>query len=110
MIIDFNKIEKEEKMNFRDGEGVTIFYPYRDETNKIFKIILNPGCSIGVHSHDFDQEIMFLLEGKLEVIDDNKTIIMNEHEINYCKKSHSHGIKNIGTKPATLICSVTIIK
>jgi len=109
MIIDFNKIEKEEKINFRGGEGIAIFYAYRDNINKIFKIVLNPGCSIGMHSHENDQEIMFLLDGILEIIDDDVKIIMNAGQVNYCIKSHRHSIKNISDTPAILICSVSNI-
>jgi len=107
MIIDFNKLEKEEKNNFKNGDGVAIFYAYRDERNKIFKVVLNPQCSVGMHTHIIDQEIMYLLEGELEIIDDSNTCVLHQGEVNYCKQNHSHCIRNKSDKSATLICSVT---
>lgn len=107
MLIDFEKIAKEEITNFIGGDGTVVFQFFKDERNKIFKVTINPGCSVGFHKHEGSQEIMFLLSGEATVFDDDKTYTLKEGQVTYCPDEHSHGVKNNTDKPVVLICSVT---
>jgi len=107
MIIDFNNIKEQEIPNFKGGEGVAVFNMYQDETNKIFKVVLAPNCSVGFHKHEKSQEIMYLLEGEILAIDDDKEVIFKQGQVHVCKDGHSHSIINKSAANATLICSVT---
>ena len=64
MIIDFNEIQEVANPQFKGGEGDTMFRTYNDGQNKIMCGRLEPGCSIGYHSHETNSEIIYILGGE----------------------------------------------
>lgn len=107
MKINFNDIPLTSESQFAGGQGVCVFNMFKDDTNKIFKITLNPGCSVGFHKHEISQEIECLIEGEVTVMDDNEEYILKPGEVHYCKRYHSHSVINKSDKPAILFCTVT---
>lgn len=63
MIIDFNKIEEQSIPNFKGGEKSLEARMYFDGTNRVLKGRLQPGASIGLHTHDDSCEMIFLTRG-----------------------------------------------
>ena len=49
--------------HFKGGEGSTITKMFADDLNRIFIGRLQPGCSIGLHTHDTSSEVIYVLEG-----------------------------------------------
>ena len=52
MIVDFSKMEEKVLPNFMGGEGALRANLRVDEAGKILHGILDPGCSIGMHTHE----------------------------------------------------------
>ena len=72
MILDINKIEEKALANFKGGEKALNARMHVDENNKIIFGRLEPGASIGEHTHETNSEIIFFTSGKGKVIYDGK--------------------------------------
>ncbi len=94
MTIDFNKMEATIIPNFKGGEKEISAKMFFDGNNRIMKGVLQPGASIGYHSHDTSSEIIFIIKGKGKVIDNNETVTIEEGQCHYCKKGDSHSLIN----------------
>ena len=100
MKIDFNKMELSVLKNFKGGDKDFKANMFFDGTNRIFKGILEPGASIGIHTHEDSCEVIFILEGKgtiLEKEPDSTMEIVNpvsSGDCLYCPKGHTHSLRN----------------
>ncbi len=95
MIYDFDKIEEKKIPNFKGGEKYARVRMAGDDKSKILYGILEPGCSIGVHTHHGEAEIVYALKGQVSVFMDGKEEILKAGECHYCPDGHTHGMKNI---------------
>lgn len=99
MIIDFNNIEKSVNPNFKGGNGCFETRMFTDTNGKMMRGHLEPGSSIGLHSHDGNSEIMFLLNGQGTVIYDDTTETLLPGQVHYCPMGHSHSLRNDSDTP-----------
>ena len=63
MIIDFSQIKEESVMNFKGGKGELCTRNYIDGKCKIMKSCLRPGASSGLHTHEGNCEIVYIISG-----------------------------------------------
>ena len=100
MIIDFNKIDLSVHPNFKGGDKEFKTNMFFDGTNRIFKGMLEPGASIGIHTHDDSCEVIFILEGSGTITEkepDSSIEIVNpvsSGDCLYCPKGHTHSLRN----------------
>ena len=71
MKLDFNKIEEVSHMEFKGGKKCLMARMYTDGMTKIMKDRLEPGASIGMHTHETDCEIIYILSGNGTVLYDD---------------------------------------
>ena len=64
MKILFNEMEDTVLEHFQGGEGRFVPKMFNDGTNKIMRGRLEPGCSVGMHTHIGTSEIVFVLSGE----------------------------------------------
>ena len=107
MIIDFNEIQEVANPQFKGGEGETMFRTYNDGQNKIMRGRLEPGCSIGYHSHETNSEIIYILSGAARCLYDDGEERLIPGQSHYCPKGHSHSLINASAaEPLTFIAVV----
>lgn len=94
MLLDFDKIEEVNLPNFKGGELSMDARMFFDGTNRIFPARLQPGASIGLHTHDTSSEIIFITHGTATVLYDGEEIIVKEGQCHYCPKGHTHSLMN----------------
>lgn len=94
MILDFNEMEYEVIPNFKGGEKETAAKMNFDGMNRIMKGKLIPGASIGLHTHESNSEIVYILEGKGKVIYDDGEERLVAGMCHYCPKGHTHSLIN----------------
>ena len=70
MVIDFSKMEEKVIPNFLGGEGALRAKLRVDEAGKILHGELDPGSSIGMHTHESGYEVIYILKGEGKVIYD----------------------------------------
>lgn len=80
-----------------DGLGGTAFAFMHSDT-------MPAGVSIGVHTHDCNEEIYYLLSGKGVLTFDSEQIEMAAGDISLCTIGHSHGFE------ATENCILIVVR
>ena len=66
----------------------------KDKINLIEDVIIVPKGKIPLHSHDFTDEIFYILENSAIMIVNGKEIEVKPGDIIYVNKNESHGFRN----------------
>jgi len=67
---------------------------FDDGACKIMHGILIPGASIGLHTHETNSEILFLIAGQGMLLDDGEEKTLRAGQCAYCPKGHNHSLIN----------------
>lgn len=94
MIFNFNEIDETILSNFYGGEKELRANMFVDEHNKILYGRLEPGASIGMHTHETSSEIIYFLQGGGTVLCDEKESKVSAGLCHYCPKGHAHSLMN----------------
>ena len=70
MLLNFDQIEEKIIPKMRGGEGEMITRMFVNEDTKIMRGRLTPGSTIGLHTHEGDSEMIFILSGAGKVLCD----------------------------------------
>lgn len=95
MIIDFSTMEKTILHEFKGGNKDTAAQMHVDELGKIMKGTLEPGASIGMHTHETSSEIIYILEGTASILYDDDEEEVSAGSCHYCPKGHRHSMRNL---------------
>jgi len=104
--MDFNSIPVTIIPNLKGGEKEVSVRMFSDDLNKIMKLRLIPGASIGLHTHDSSSEILMIISGRGSVLFDGVLIPVTEGDVHYCPKGHSHSIINDSDSDLTVFAVV----
>jgi len=108
------KTETREQMRGGKGSVELVHILDREEMKgkvRLFaKIILNPGCSIGLHEHVDEEEAYYILRGKGTVTDNGKTTEVQEGDVILTGNGGSHSIENTGDEPLEFMAVVMLYK
>lgn len=99
MIIDFNTLKEESIPQFKGGDLEFNVKSFSDGQVKIMKGRLDPGASIGVHTHTDNSEVIFVLSGQGTDICDGKEEHLTAGMCHYCPKGSTHTLRNTGNEP-----------
>ena len=94
MTINWEEIPEQAMTNFQGGDGITWIRAFSDGMNRIMLVRIQPGCSIGMHTHETNSEIFHVLSGTARVVMDGKVEYIPAGEVHYCPKGHSHSLIN----------------
>ena len=96
MIIDFKNTAPANAEHFKGGDGTAIIRKFEDKSNKIMLFTLPSGASVGVHSHEGNSEIIYLLEGSGSAFDGKEWTPVKAGACLYCAEGQTHGLINDG--------------
>lgn len=102
MILNFNEMPEKVVPHFKGGEGEAHIAAYADDMGKILQCTLPVGSSIGLHTHEGDCEIIYVVSGTGVCLDDGAEVALHAGMRLYCQEGHTHGIRNNGTEPLVL--------
>lgn len=88
------------------GEKFLAARMFSDGLNKIMKARLVTGASIGMHSHEDNSEIMFIICGRGHAVYDGGRIDLQAGDVHYCAKGHSHCLVNDGEED---LCFLAVV-
>jgi mannose-6-phosphate isomerase-like protein (cupin superfamily) len=97
-MINFSDIQPTLMPNFQGGEGITAAQMFVDDKNKIMRITLAPGSSIGMHCHETSCEVIYVLEGIGTAVLDGVEEKVEAGKCHYCPKGHTHSFINKGKR------------
>lgn len=99
MIIDFDSMEYTTFERFKGGEKELKAKMFFDGTHRVLCGILEPGASIGMHTHDTSSETIFVISGEGTVIENGEESSIVAGQCHYCPKGHTHSLINSGKEP-----------
>ncbi len=94
MIIDFNQIDEEKVNGFKGGEGILLTRNFADSKCKIMRSILTPGASSGLHTHEGNCEVVYIISGIATFNYDGVVETVPAGQVHYCPQGHSHFMVN----------------
>lgn len=94
MIINFETITESILPEFNGGTKEFKAHIVLDAQNKILRGKLEPGASIGLHTHETSSEVIYILEGTGKVLFDGEIERVEAGLCHYCPKGHSHSLIN----------------
>lgn len=99
----FKNTEASDVNNLMGGDGITVKRPLLPQLPphmRLFnRMTLQPGCSIGEHSHKEEAEIFYILEGQATLTDNDETITLYPGDVQICLADNRHSIRNNGSEP-----------
>lgn len=106
MKIDFDSLPLHEVVGLRGGEGKALIRQVEDADNRIMRITLSPGASIGFHRHDTSSEMVYLLSGNGVFVKEEGEEAVTAGDCHYCPKGQAHSLKNTGETDLTILAIV----
>ncbi len=94
MKIDFNDIPEAKVIGFKGGKGELDTRNFIDDKCKIMYSTLKPGASSGLHAHEQNCEIIYIIKGVATFHYDNETETVTAGQVHYCPMGHSHYMEN----------------
>lgn len=95
MVIDFNEIDEQAIEGFKGGAGQLLMRSFADDKCKIMLSTLKPGASSGLHTHEQNCEIIYVLDGTLTFHYDQEIEIVYAGQVHYCPMGHQHYMENL---------------
>lgn len=97
------EIEVREKMKGGKGEVAVTHILHKIQMKgkcRFFgRMLINPGCSIGEHPHENEEEIYYILKGKGICVDNGIRQEVKEGDVILTGGGASHSIENTSTEP-----------
>ena len=106
MLIPFESMETQVIPNMKGGEKEAHSKIFFDGLNKIIQLTLEPGASVGLHTHEGNSEIIYVLSGQAKSLYDGQWETLKPGDCQYCPMGHSHNLVNDGTEPLTVFAVV----
>lgn len=96
MLISFPNMEETLTENFKGGEKTIGTKSVLFNGDKIMMGRLEPGASIGIHTHEDSCEVYYYLSGSGKCYYDGAWEPAKPGCAHFCPKGHTHGLKNTG--------------
>ena len=96
MKILFDQMNDTVLEHFNGGEGKFVAKMFNDGKSKILRGLLAPGCSIGMHTHVSNSEVIYVLSGSGKMLMDDGVEMLCAGDVHYCPQGHSHSFINEG--------------
>ena len=108
MIGRYEELKKEIREHMRGGEGSVEIIHFTDRAGlydngrMLARIILHPGCGVGLHGHENEEEIFIVEKGTAEYNDDGNIATVTEGDVTICASGQSHAIRNVSEEDCVL--------
>ena len=103
MIFDFDSEEFVSIPNFKGGEGHFDAKMHDDGKCKIIYGKVEPGCTSGLHTHEANAEVIYVISGAIALQYDDGEEICRAGQCHYCPEGHAHAMRNLSdTEPAVM--------
>lgn len=112
MVKSKDAMAPELREHMRGGDGTVevtdIVKPgeFKGKARMIAKVVLKPGCSIGRHVHENEEEIFYLLSGEATLDDNGETKLLHAGDASITLGGEGHSIANNGDKDVELMAIV----
>ena len=108
MKLQFDAIPETVLEHFCGGEKAFHAHMHIDENGKILHGRLEPGASIGLHTHETSSEVIYYLGGCGKVICDGEEEYVRAGDCHYCPKGSAHTMINDGDEDLVFFAVVPL--
>lgn len=95
---------KDENIGF---PGTDIFHRAKsNDTDQVFSVVelvTQPGQGVMVHVHDYEDELVYVVDGEIEVTLGDQTMTATAGVLALLPRGIPHGFTNIGDKPSRIL-------
>ncbi len=101
MVTRANEMRKETRENMRGGNGTAHFSMFTEQDKlppniRLSGVVRFPkGCSIGLHKHEGECEIFYVLEGQATVTDNGEQKVLLPGDVLVTYSEDSHSVENL---------------
>lgn len=81
-------------MDFKGGKGALDTRNFADDKVKIMFSTLRAGASTGLHTHEGNSEVIFIVSGTATFHYDDSIETVRQGQVHYCPEGHSHFMEN----------------
>ena len=102
------------KVNMLGGDGqvaireILLKGEYKGNARLVGTITLEPGCSIGAHVHENEEEIFYIIKGTATYNDNGETVLLSEGDSCLCLGGQEHSIANRMTEGTVQLFAVIL--
>jgi len=113
MYIRAEEMENELRNQMRGGNGtVKITHIIKEglpQKCRLFaRIVLEKGCSIGLHEHHHETEVFYFLKGQGKVTDNGNVYRVKEGDAVATGGGGSHSVENTGEEPLEFVAVIIL--
>ena len=103
--------------NMKGGEGTVKFeHIWKKNSNEemhsscrmFSRITLEPGTSVGRHSHSGEEEIFYILSGQAKAWDNGQWVILSPGDSTICRSGEEHSMECYGNSPCTYLAVIPV--
>ena len=94
MLIGFDQMEELHEVGSKGGEGDNHLRIFADDFCRIVRGRLASGAHVGLHTHEKDSEMIYILSGTGKVLCDGVYETLAAGSCHYCPKGHEHSLIN----------------
>ena len=98
MLIDLEKLPVDIVPHMRDGEKEVHLKKWSDGPVKVLQGKLPAGASIGLHTHETNCEVIYILSGTGKALCDDTEELLGPGSCHYCPMGHRHSLINCGSE------------
>lgn len=106
MLLNFNEMKEITMPGMNDGTGTMSAKLYMDEQGKIIPCSIHPGGSIGMHTHETNDDINYILSGTGKAVCDGIVESLSAGTCHICQKGSAHSIENTGEEDLVMLTVV----
>lgn len=112
MIKRNNGMTTDIKVQMRGGDGQAVIRQvldkgeYKGSSRLVATITLEPGCSIGAHIHENEEEIFYIIKGTATYNDNGKIEVLNPGDSCVCLSGQEHSVANKGEETLELFAVI----
>lgn len=102
------------KVAMRGGDGQVVCTDLLDKgeydgSARLFATLtLEPGCSIGKHVHENEEELFYILQGVATYDDNGRTVKLYPGDSCICKNGEAHSIANRESEGTLVVLAVIL--
>lgn len=95
-----NEMTETVNVNMRGGDGsvsvkeILTKGEYKSNARLVAVVSLKPGCSIGEHFHENEEEIFYILSGEALYCDNGTDVVLSAGDSCVCAGGEKHALRN----------------
>ena len=80
----------------------------RSTCRQFSRLTLEPGASVGIHSHEGEEEIYYILSGHGRSWDNGQWVELGPGDATICRSGEEHSMECIGDEPLVYLACIPV--